>query len=391
MDTVRIGVIGLGGRGRYFARAFDRNPRSELVAFADPNPRVLAICHDAWGDKVQAYGDYRELLVRPDIDAIVVASPDHAHHENAVAVLEHGKHLLLEKPMAQTIADCDDILTAWRRAGTLFMIGLELRHCVLFERMWEIIRDGAVGEIKLGWAVDNVSVGGQYFYHDVQRRKAHTRSLILQKGVHTIDLLNWFMGGHPRRVYAVGGLSVFGGEADNDKRCRDCADRETCPYFVNHERFVMDYGATIQKDDRCVYAQEVDVNDNSLVTIEYDNDTRGNYMECHFTPEYTREFTFIGTRGKMEALYNNEGNFLIRVSYRHSDHIDEWRPVFTGGGHGGGDQRILEHFLDCVLSGEQPVADVLAARDSTAVGAAAEESIETGLPVVIPPSPGGAT
>lgn len=389
MDKVRVGVIGLGGRGRYFAGMFDRNPRSTLVALADPSTRALELCRGRWGEKVSYYPDYVQMLKRPDVDTVVVASPDRAHHQNALDVLGHGKNLLLEKPMAQSIQQCDDIIAAWKQANTLFMIGLELRHCVLFERMWQIIHDGAVGEIKLGWAVDNVSVGGQYFYHDRMRRKEYVRSLLLQKGVHTIDLLNWFMGGRPQRVFATGALSVFGGDASDDKRCRDCPDAKTCPYFINHSSFMMDYGATVERDDRCVYAQEVDVNDQSIVSIEYDNGTRGTFIECHFTPEYTREFTLVGTRGKMYALYNNEGNFLIRVSYRHSDHVDEWRPVFTGGGHGGGDQRILEHFLDCVLSGSQPVADVLAARDSTAVGAAGEESIETGLPVVIPPCPWG--
>lgn len=388
MDRVPVAVIGLGGRGRYYARMFADNPRSTLVAIADPDAKALDMCRKRWGEAIDYYDDYLRMLQRDDIHTVVVASPDHAHHQNAIDVLGQGKNLLLEKPMAQSIEHCDEIIEAWRKAGTLFMIGLELRHCVLFERMWKIIDTGAIGEIKMGTAVDNVSVGGQYFYHDKQRKKSYTRSLLLQKGVHTIDLLNWFMGGRPTRVFAMGGLSYFGGSAPNDKRCRTCSEKDTCAFFVNHERFVMDYGATIQKDDLCVYAQEVDLPDHSLATIEYDNDTRAVYTECHFTPEYTREFTLVGTRGKMYALYNNEGNFLIRVSYRHTDHIDEWRPIFTGGGHGGGDQRIVEHYLDCALSGQQPVANIAAARDSVAVGAAGEESIETGMPVEIPPCAG---
>jgi len=387
LDKVRVGIIGLGGRGRYFAGMFDKNPRATLVALADPNPRALELCRGRWDEQVSYYDSYAEMLNRPDIDTVVVASCDRAHHQNALDVLEHGKNLLLEKPMAQSVEQCDDIIAAWKKAGTLLMVGLELRHCVLFERMWEIIGDGAIGEIKLGWAIDNVSVGGQYFYHGNMRRKDYVRSLLLQKGVHTIDLLNWFMGGRPERVFATGALSVFGGTAANDKRCRDCAEAETCPYFVNHSRFMMDYGAAVECEDLCVYGQEADVNDQSIVSIEYANGTRGSFIECHFSPEYTREFTLVGTRGKMYALYNNEGNFLIRVSYRHTDHIDEWRPVFSGGGHGGGDQRIVEHFLDCALSGAQQDAEVLAARDSTAVGGTAGESIETGLPVGIPPCP----
>ena len=337
------------------------------------------------GERIGYYLDYHEMLKRPDIDAVVVASNDKSHRENAVAVFEAGKACLLEKPMAQSVEDCDDIIRAWKQSGKLFMIGLELRHCSLFTRMRELLDEGRIGRVIMGQALDNVSVGGQYFYHNNMRRKEYVRSLLLQKGTHTIDLLNWFMGGNPVKVYGSGGLNFYGGDESSDKRCRSCDKR--CEYFINHERFVMDYGQVVETDDRCVFSSDCDVADNSMLQIEYANGTRGQYAECHFTPEYTREFTLFGTLGKMYGFYNNECNFLIRCSYRNTDHIDEWHPQSAGGGHGGGDRLIMEHFLDCLLGDDQPLADVQAARDCTAVAAAGEDSIETGLPVVIPPCP----
>lgn len=385
MDKVRIAVIGMGGRGRYFAQAFDTNPRSETVALADPNPVALDTCRALFSDKVGYYTDHHEMLERSDIDAVVVASNDKSHTENSLAVFAAGKSLLLEKPMAQSVEDCDEIIRAWKESGKVFMIGLELRHCSLFTRMREIVDRGDIGEIIMGQALDNVSVGGQYFYHNDMRRKDYVRSLLLQKGVHTIDLLNWFMGGGPSRVYGSAGLDFYGGDKPNDKRCRDCTER--CEYYINHERFAMDYGVVVQTDDLCVWAQECDVADNSLLLVDYRSGKRATYAECHFTPEYTREFTFFGTEGKMYGFYNNECNFLIRCTYRGTDHIDEYHPPSAGGGHGGGDRLLMEHFLDCMLDGAQPLADVEAARDATAVAAAGEESVETGMPVDIPPCP----
>ncbi|MEN6549358.1 MAG: Gfo/Idh/MocA family oxidoreductase [Armatimonadia bacterium] len=385
MKQARIAVIGLGGRGRYFATAFDHHPRAELVAVADPIEKPLELLKHQYGDRIGYYLDYREMLKRPDIDAVVVASNDKSHRENAVAVFEAGKACLLEKPMAQSVEDCDEIIRAWKQSGKLFMIGLELRHCSLFTRMRELLDEGRIGRVIMGQALDNVSVGGQYFYHNNMRRKEYVRSLLLQKGTHTIDLLNWFMGGNPVKVYGSGGLNFYGGTEANDKRCRSCEKR--CEYFINHERFVMDYGQTVETDDRCVFSSDCDVADNSMLQIEYANGTRGQYAECHFTPEYTREFTLFGTQGKMYGFYNNECNFLIRCTYRNTDHVDEWHPQSAGGGHGGGDRLIMEHFLDCLLGDDQPLADVQAARDCTAVAAAGEESIETGLPVAIPPCP----
>lgn len=384
-DKVRIGIIGLGGRGRYFAQAFAQNPRAELVAVADPMEKPLALVRQQFGDSVRYYPDYREMLEARDIEAVVVASADKAHRENAVAVFEAGKHCLLEKPMAQSIADCDDIIRAWKQSGCLFMIGLELRYCSLFSRMRELVDQGIIGEIIMGQALDNVSVGGQYFYHNKMRHKQFIRSLLLQKGVHTIDLLNWFMGGRPVKVYGSGGLNFYGKKEPEGKRCRDCSAH--CEYFINHEHFVMDYGAVIETEDFCVFVRDCDVNDNSMLIIDYENGHRGHYAECHFTPEYTREFTFFGTEGKMYAFYNNEGHFLIRCTYRKTDHIDEWRPQPGPGGHGGGDRLLIESFLDCILTGATPLTDIQAAREATAVAAAGEESIETGMPVFIPPCP----
>jgi len=388
-EKVRLGVIGMGGRGRYFARNYDNHPEAELVAIADPNPEALDKCRPMFGDRIDYYTDLDEFLAREDIAAVVIASPDFAHRDNAVQAFSYGKHVLLEKPLAQTIEDCDDIIRAWDRAGTVLCVGLELRYSAIFVRMREIIDAGMIGDVKTGIAVDNVSVGGNYFYHDQQRTKAYTVSLLLQKGVHTIDLLNWFMdAGRPTRVYATGSLAFYGGDAPNDKRCRDCEQADECPFFIEHDRFLMDYGVTIEKEDLCVFAQEADVNDNSQVIITYEAGKSAVYTECHFTPEYTRDFWLVGDVGKMYAQYNNECNFIIRNQYRHTDRIDEWHPRSTGGGHGGGDPLIQQAFLDWVRDpAKMDIAQTLAARDATCVGAAAEISIETGMPVEIPPPP----
>ncbi len=388
MRQVRLGVIGMGGRGRYFARNYDQHEQAELVAVADPAPEALDRVRPAYGDRVDFYDDLDEFLSREDMQAVVIASPDHAHRDNAVQAFSYGKHVLLEKPIAQSIEDCDDIIRAWNEAGTVLTVGLELRYCALFVAMWEIINEGLIGDIKMGTAIDNVSVGGNYFYHDAQRTKAYTKSLLMQKGVHTIDLLNWFMGGTPVKVYATGSLAYYGGDAPNDKRCRDCDEADTCPFFVRPDKFIMDYGEAIEKEDLCVFAREADVNDNSQVLITYAGGKHAVYTECHFTPEYTRDFEFVGDRGKMTAQYNNECNFIIRNQYRHTDRIDEWHPKSTGGGHGGGDPLIQQAFLDWVRDPEKMQVDHnIAARDATCVGAAAEMSIETGMPVEIPPAP----
>jgi len=300
-------------------------------------------------------------------------------------VLRAGRHLFLEKPMAQTIEECDAMIEAWQAGGSVFMVGLELRYCSLCEAMHEILEEGTIGEVKTAYAIDNVSVGGNYYFHGAKRRQDFIKSLVLEKGTHTIDLMNWFIGAQPTRVYAEGGLDVFGGDAPNDKRCRDCEDKDTCPYYVASE-FVMDYGQVLRdKDDLCVYAQECDTHDNSVVTVKYDNGAKMTYVECHFTPDYSREFTLIGTKGRMYGFYNNEQEFRIELTFRHSDRKEVLYPEKRPGGHGGGDPRIQDQFLRLLQSGERACPGVLGARNSAAIAIASHESVLGEQPVNLPP------
>jgi len=386
-ETIGIGVVGLGGRGVYLGRAFDDDPRARVVALCDINPERLEQARTVFGGGRRYHRDLCDMLTDTAVDAVVVATHDAAHGANGVQVLQADKHLFLEKPMAQTIEECDAMIEAWATSDVVFMVGLELRYCSLAEAMKEILDRGAIGTVKTAYAVDNVSVGGNYYFHGPKRRQDFVRSLVLEKGTHTLDLMNWFVGSHPRRVYAEGGLDVFGGDAPNDKHCRDCAEAATCPYYVS-ATFTMDYGQVLyDKDDYCVYAQECDTHDNTVVTVRYENGCKMSYIECHFTPDYSREFTLIGTAGRMYGFYNNEQEFRIEITYRHSDRRDVIYPEKRHGGHGGGDPRIQDEFLRRVSVGQACCPGVVGARDSAAIAIAAHEAEARGVPVTIPPLP----
>ncbi|MCX7804516.1 MAG: Gfo/Idh/MocA family oxidoreductase, partial [Planctomycetota bacterium] len=169
-------------------------------------------------------------------------------------------------------------------------------------------------------------------------------------------------------------------------RCRDCR-QERCPYGVDWRRFELDYGVVIRKDDHCVWSRDVDLNDNSQLCITYASGARATFHECHFTPEYSREFWLIGTKGKMYGYYDNPGRFMIRVEYSHSEdrRTEEFRPPHPGGSHGGGDDRLREEFHRRIVERDPPMDALESAYYSTVLAICAEESIESGMPVDIPP------
>lgn len=383
---IRTAVVGLGGRGVYLAGQYDKcnHPGFELRAVCDLNPERLGQIKAQYGDTVSYHTDLNEMLARPDVDAVIVATNDPHHVEPTIAALRAGKHVLVEKPLCQTVADAQRMIAEARRAKGIFMIGFELREVSVFRQMKQFAEEGRIGDIKIGHAFDNVSVGGDYFFHDPEKQRAFFRTLLLQKATHSLDLLNWIMGSHPVKVYGIGGLDFYGGQEDPDLRCRDCS--KECPYRVQHEGFTMDYGAVVEKQDYCVWSRAMDLNDNSELCISYANGGKATFHECHFTPEYTREFWFVGTRGKMYGYYDNPGRFLIRIEYAYSRErrTEEFKPPYEGGGHGGGDDNLRNEFYRRIMENDPPLDSVESAYYSTALAICAEESIESGMPVMIP-------
>jgi predicted dehydrogenase len=385
--TIGVGVLGMGPRGITFGvrRVMESDPRARVVAICDRDADQLRYAQADTGLDCAAYTELDQLLADENVDVVINCTDDPDHFTTSLAILEAGIHLYLEKPMAQTVEHCDELIAAWQRRPVVFMVGLELRYSSVFTDLRAIVDAGELGAIKLGTVVDNVSVGGNYYFHGRDRREAYVRSLMLEKGTHSLDLINWYVGSRPTRVFCSAGLAVFGGTEPNDKRCRSCETATSCPYFVEPKGFRLDYGGVVRDmEDYCVWAEEVDVDDHGIILIDYANGARVSYMECHFTPEYSREFTFIGTRGKVQAYYDNEQNFRIVLTKRHSDRVDERFPAKLEGAHGGGDPRIIRTFFDLVERGEPIAHGVESARDSAAIAIAALLSRKSGMPVAVP-------
>ena len=150
MDKLRIGVIGVCGRGA-IANQWHDNKRSEVVGGADPFETALEDFKTRMGDDVFVTTDYRRLLERDDIDAISVTAPDFMHEECAVAALQAGKHVFCEKPLAITTDGCDNILRTWKASGKHLMVGFNMRYMNIFRVMKEIIDSGTIGEVKAAW------------------------------------------------------------------------------------------------------------------------------------------------------------------------------------------------------------------------------------------------
>ena len=385
MTRKKVAVIGLGNRGRFFVTALkEKKQEIELVAASDcSNERLLKTC-DSYAIPA-AYDDWREMLDKEELDAVVVSTPDFTHCEIVLEAFKHGNHVLVEKPMALTSTECRKMIEAADASNCFLMVGFVLRYNQFYLELKKAVDSGEIGKLVSANVIDSVSPGGRYFFHNWMRLKKHTGGLLLQKATHSVDIANWIIGGTPLEVFATGALDYFGGKESNTKRCCTCDKKTSCPDFLHKSDSHLDYengnGYQVEKEDYCAFAKEIDIEDNEQFLAKYDNNVRLQFSGYYFTPDYKREFTFYGTGGRISAVeHYSPGEPFCKIALeKRNGESKIFSPKHLPGGHGGGDPEMINDFVHCLFSGEKPVADGLCGLNSVSLCEAAQKSITTGL------------
>ena len=203
MSHVRFGLIGYGAWGTHHARAISSVERARLTAICGHSEATVRKAREDY-PQARVYSDYREMLAREELDACAVVLPSHLHHEVASAVLESGRHLLLEKPMALTTEQCTNLVELARRRDLRLAIGHELRLSSLWGKVKELVDEGVIGQplyalVEL-WRRP-YRLGSDGWRYDLSR----VGNWILEEPIHFFDLARWYFAGvgEPRSVYAM--------------------------------------------------------------------------------------------------------------------------------------------------------------------------------------------
>lgn len=377
MKKTGIGLIGADFSLR--AALIEKNyPRdtAEMSAVCDRNPAMLERYREEHPDS-RAYlcSDWKELLANPDVDAVCIMVRDQYHEEIAVAALEAGKAVYLEKPMALSVEGCDRILeTAWRTGSKLF-IGHNMRYVPSILKMKEIIDSGLIGEIQSVWVRHFINYGSCYFRHWCARRET-CNGLLLQKGAHDIDVIHWLAGGYTTRVVGMGRLSVY-----------NRTTGRLAPGEAPDRKISWDPGCWPPLELKGL-DPDLNVEDHNMMLMQLDNGVQASYEQCMYTPDAERNYTFIGTRGRVENI-GDFGDCRIHVWTRRGSRSEPdiiYHLKATDEGHGGSDPEIVNAFFDFVRIGKNPVVSPVAARNAVAAGAMAHYSMRHGnIPMDIPP------
>ncbi|MFI6482398.1 Gfo/Idh/MocA family protein [Nonomuraea sp. NPDC050663] len=367
MEDLRIGVLGLGLRLNLALDAHRPGRGAVVAAICDSDPEVLKKRAERFDDPFLTE-DYRELLDRDDLDAIIIMTPDDTHERIAVDCLEAGKAVYLEKPMHITVEGCDNILRTAKRTGTRLYVGHNMRHMGVVRTMRDIIQRGDIGEPKTVWVRHFVSYGGDYYFKDWHAERDRTTGLLLQKAAHDLDVIHWLAGGYTTRVNAMGDLMLYG----------DLPRREAGTPRPDGWLREFDWPPTARKD----LHHSIDVEDVSVMNMRLDNGVIAAYQQCHFSPDYIRNYTVIGSEGRLENFGDGPGD-TVKVwntgptGYR-SDCDIAYRVPDAKGGHGGADSGILGEFFRFVREGGVTDTSPVAARMSVAAGYMATMSLRDG-------------
>lgn len=345
--TIRYGIIGTGMMGREHISNILALDDAEIVGLADPNEFSLKHAQQLAGvSDAGCHADYKDLLARSDLDALVVATPNHTHADVMIDALASDNHILVEKPLAVTVAECDRIIAAANGRDKLVWMGLEYRYKPTIARLVREVADGRVGPVRMV-AIREHRYPFLVKVENWNRFNRNTGGTLVEKCCHFFDLMNLITGAQPTRVYASGSQSV------------------------NH------------LDE--IYDGEVpDIIDNAFVIVDYDSGARAMLDLCMFAEasKNEQELAVTGDFGKAEAFVPEP---LLRLGNRETMVVEDYdifddRIAYVGAHEG---SSYLEHldFKAAMTEGTEAKVTLEDGRLAVAIGQAGHLSIAEGRPV----------
>lgn len=151
-DRINLAAIGMGIQGHSNCRAALSLPGAELVAVCDLYDGHLARSKEVYGDDIFTTRDFREILNRSDVDAVIISVPDHWHDHIAIAALEAGKHVYCEKPMVHHLDEGHAVIEAQRKSGKAFQVGSQRVSSIVYAKAKELYEQGVIGQLVLAEA-----------------------------------------------------------------------------------------------------------------------------------------------------------------------------------------------------------------------------------------------
>ncbi|MDI4647504.1 Gfo/Idh/MocA family protein [Cohnella hashimotonis] len=355
MNKIRLALIGVGDMGTGHAMGFDQIENCEIVWVADPSESNLARAMPyIRRNNPGIVASYLELLEHIDtFDAVVISLPNYMHRDAAVPFIERGKHVFLEKPVAPTLGECDEIIAKAEAAGVILQIGLTYRYSNIYRRMRRELDAGRLGDVTMMWCKEfrDPFPPVDWFYD-----ASKSGGALIEKDCHHFDIFNWMIDSKPRRVFASGGQHVL----------KDGQPNVITNSYTHYETRTLTSTSIV---------------DHAWVIVEYENGSKANLGLCMYLKprnlmDEGLEIGLLGSNGGQMIAKKDKTIDIFGPEDKSRDHIDlDHESDSVNGGHTGS-QRQRHAFLNSVATGEAPYANGRIGRDALLVALAAERSIK---------------
>jgi len=214
MKSLGVGIIGTGWVAGSHIEAFEANPETGIRAILSRDKeRAHAYAETHGLTRARAYDRLEQILDDPSVQIVSIATPHHLHAQQAVAAAKAGKHLMLEKPVALTLAELRELEAAVRAARVKTVVSFVLRWNPLFEMIKSFLAQGVVGNLFLAEVDYLHGIGPWYAQYEWNIKKEMGGSSLLTAGCHAVDALRWFVG---RRAVEVSACANFS-RPDDDR------------------------------------------------------------------------------------------------------------------------------------------------------------------------------
>ncbi len=360
--TIRYGLIGSGMMGQEHIRNINLLGGCEVAAVADPDEGMRALSVQTSGGTAKPYSDYKEMISKGDLDALVIVSPNDTHHAILMDILETPLPILCEKPLCTTSVYCREVLAKAENRAAPVWVAMEYRYMPPVQRLLAEIGKGATGTPRM-MAIREHRFPFLPKVGDWNRFNVRTGGTLVEKCCHFWDLMRLTLKSDPVRVYASAAADV------------------------NH------------RDER-YDGKKPDIIDNAFVTVEFENGARGMLDLCMFAEgSYWQEVISVtGEKGRVDAKVPGPARFSpdgkeraseIEISHRASkevirEEIEVDHSILAAGDHHGSTFFQHQRFRDLVQTGRgRPEVSLHDGLWSVVVGEAAEESARTGRAIDI--------
>lgn len=376
---IQLAIIGAGDRTRKYLDYISLiSDRVQVVAIAEPNEKRLNQLGMEFSVPSQAlFKCWKELLSSSlQIDAVIIATPDHLHYAPAMMALERNCHLLLEKPIAQDRQQCEQILQLAIAKDRIVGVCHVMRYFPVYVELKKRISEGALGTLininhREPIGIDRMT---HAFVRGIWSRESESNPLILSKTCHDLDLICWLANQKCVKVASFGSLRWFRKENAPTacaERCLDCAIESDCRFsavdlYIRRREWLRHFDETDEASlrrqlrqspyGRCVYHCDNDVVDHQNLIMEFENGLRVSFTIDPFTADKERTTHIMGTAGEIRCT--ETGFTHLDFKTEKQEVVDLMPSSGPGNYHYGSDHFIVEDFITAIEQGRQMVANL---------------------------------